>query len=132
MPASEPASASYQRGHWPRTYAALTSCANIRSEILAKLSDLYYNYKGDLSANQRHYIRHVGVPWTDTVHDALQQNTALPYHYLIDGLKIIEALNNIYASIEWRLYQRIANGAARHGRDCVCSLCFVESESEEL
>lgn len=131
MPASESASATYHRGHWPRVYAALVACAHIRSEILAKLSDLYYNFKGDLSANQRHYIRHVGVPWTEAVRAALEQNKALPYHYLTDGLKIIEVLNNIYTSIEWRLYSRIVNGV-HHGTQCVCHLCFVESESEEL
>ena len=126
MPASEPASATYQRDHWPRTYAALVSCGQVRSEILAKLSDLHYNFKGELSLNQRCYLRNVAVPWTNTVAHALEHKLALPHAFLARGLKIVEALNNIYASVETRLYD------AKHSYVCACSLCFVESESEEL
>ena len=126
MPASEPASATYQRDHWPRTYAALTSCGNVCSEILAKLSDLYYNFKGELSLNQPCYLRNVAVQWTNTVAHALERNLALPHAFLVRGLKIIEALNNIYASVETRLY------GDKHSLVCACSLCYIESESEEL
>ena len=127
MPASEPASATYQRDHWPRTYAALVSCGQVRSEILAKLRDWqYYGLKEKLSLNQRCYLRNVAVPWTKTVAHALEHKLALPHAFLARGLKIIEALNNIYASVETRLYD------AKHSYVCACSLCFVESESEEL
>lgn len=133
MPASEPSSATYQRGHWPRTYAALVSCGNLRSEVLAKISDLYYNYAGDLTAGERRYITHTAVLWTNVVAEALQQHRRLSHECLTRGLKIIGVLDNFYARIEWRMYERIVK-RINHGRDCVCSLCYVEddSESEEL
>lgn len=131
MPASEAARASYQHDHCPRTYGTLQSCAQIRSEILAKLSDLYYNFSKELSPNQRAYIRNVGTPWTECVHEALERNKPLAYYHLTDGLKIIERLNHIYTSIEHRLYDELVRNL-RHPAYCVCSYCWVESEAEEL
>lgn len=125
MPASEAASATYQRNHWPRTYGALVSCGTVFSEIDAKINDLLINSKSELSFYQRHYLRNAAMPWCNVVRYALKRHLRISHGFLVHGLKIIEGINNIYASIELRLSQH----EVKHRHLCVCHLCFVEIDS---
>lgn len=124
MPASEAASATYQRAHWPRLYGALVSCGTVSAEVDAKIRDLWANFGRELSFYQRNYLRNVAVPWKNVIQNCLKYNLRLSHGYLVRGLKIIDTINSIYASIESRLYQR----DVKHRHVCVCSLCYVESE----
>lgn len=122
MPASEAASATYQRKHWPRTYGALVSCGTVFAEIDAKIKDLWANFGRELSFYQRHYLRNAAMAWHINVQHALEHNLRLSHGFLVRGLKIIDVINNIYSSIESRLSQQ----DVKHRHLCVCHLCFVE------
>lgn len=124
MPASEAASATYQHAHWPRLYGALVSCGTVFKEVDAKIRDLWANFRWKLSFYQRTYLRNAAMPWCNVIQRALKNNLRVSHGYLVRGLKIIDTINSIYASIESRLYQSYV----KHRHLCICSLCHVESE----
>lgn len=124
MPASEAASATYQRAHWPRLYGALVSCGTVFAEVDAKIEDLWANFRWELSLYQRTYLRNVATSWCNVIQHALKYNLRVSHGYLVRGLKIIDAINSIYASIEARRRQH----DVKHRHLCICSLCYVESE----
>lgn len=124
MPASEAASATYQRAHWPRLYGALVSCGTVFAEVDAKIEDLWTNFGRELSFYQRNYLRNVAVPWKNLIQHGLKYNLRVSHHYLKLGLKIIETINNIYATIAARRRQH----DVKHRHLCVCHLCYIESE----
>ena len=124
MPASEAASATYQRAHWPRLYGALVSCGTVFTEIDAKIRDLWANFGRELSFYQRNYLRNVAVSWKNVIQNCLKYNLRVSHGYLVRGLKIIDTINTIYATIEARRRQH----DVKHRHLCVCHLCYVESE----
>ena len=124
MPASEAASATYQRAHWPRLYGALVSCGTVFTEVDAKIEDLWANFRWELSFYQRTYLRNAAMPWCNVIQRALKNNLRVSHGYLVRGLKIIDTINSIYATIEARRRQH----DVKHRHLCVCHLCYVESE----
>ena len=100
------------------------SCGTVFKEVDAKIRDLWANFGRELSFYQRNYLRNVAVPWKNAMQTCLKYNLRLSHGYLVRGLKIIDTINTIYATIEarWRQHD------VKHRHLCVCRLCYVESE----
>ena len=101
------------------------SCRQLYAEIDAKIEDLWANFRWELSFYQRTYLRNAAMPWCNVIQHALKNNLRVSHDYLVRGLKIIDTINSIYASTESRLYQR----DVKHRHLCICSLCYVESDT---